>query len=175
MAFDSQNDSEPVTALFDEDGEQLFTSMGILSVSVSPSNLYPQHTLENGVVITDDMIRAQDKISVKVILNPEDYKDVYKEIKKASNESKNFTIQTRVDTFDNMYIESMPHEESSRINNTIAMVVNFIEQQYVDIETSALTSTNVKNVADADTANSGTKVAQEDSKGLLLRGYEALF
>lgn len=164
--FEDQNAVEPVTALFDEDGNQLFSTAGILSMSVSSSNQFAQHTLENGVVISDNKIKLQNKITVKAIPSPEDYKTVYQDIKAADNDNTKFTIQSRVDTYDNMYIESRSHEESSKISNTIALIINFIEQQYVGVTTTVLTSSQVKTAADADTTVSGTKVPDTSTSSL---------
>lgn len=165
-SFENENAYEPVTALFDENGDQLFSTVGILSVGVSPANQFAQHTLENGTVISDNKIRMQNKITVKAILSPEDYKSVYQEIKEADTNNVKFTIQTRVDSYDNMYIESRPYEESSKISNTIALMINFIEQQYVNVETTVLTSSQVKTAADADTTTSGTKLPKSDTSTL---------
>lgn len=159
-------DFEPVTAIFDVDGNQMFETMGILSVSPSPSNTYAQHTLENSFVVGDNKIINQNMVSLKVILNPDDYVEVYQAIKSADIASTNFTIQTRVDTYSNMYIESRPHEESSSISNTIAMVISFKEQIFTGIKTSALPASKVKNASNADTTNSGTKQADANSSKL---------
>lgn len=164
--FQDQDAYQPVTALFDEYGIQLFPTVGILSVSVSPSNQFAQHTLETGVVVSDNKIRMQNKITVKAILDPEDYLSVYQKIKEADNNSTKFTVQTRVDSYDNMYIESRPYEESSKMSDTIAMMINFIEQQFVEVTTTVLTAAKVKVPADADTTNSGTKLPKEDGSVL---------
>lgn len=165
--FQDQNAYEPVTALFDSDGGQLFPTIGILSAAVSVSNQFAQHTIEDGTVVTDNKIRLQDRITIKAILSPEDYQSVYQAIKEADNNNEKFTIQTRVDTYDNMYIESRPYEESSKIANTIAVVIAFIEQKTTGIKTSALPASKVKNAADADTSNSGSKLPSSDESTLL--------
>ena len=155
------DEEEVVTALFDEDGAQLFETMGILSVSPNPSNTFASHTLEDKTVVIDNKIKNQNRVTVKAILSPDDYIEVYQAIKAADENSTKFTIQTRVDTYDNMYIESRPHEESSRISNTVAMVINFIEQQFVGVAVGTLPASKVKTSANADTTNSGTKQANE--------------
>jgi len=154
---------ELVTAIFDSEGNQLFETMGILSVSPSPSNTYAQHTLEDGTVVGDNKIVNQNRLALKAILSPDDYVEVYQAIKAADLASTNFTIQTRVDTYSNMYIESRPHEESSRISNTVAMVINFKEQIFTGVTTSALPASKVKNPSNADTTNSGTKQAEAET------------
>ena len=76
MAFFFQNESEPVVAILDEDGNQIFETIGILGLSAKPSNKYAEHPLEDGTIISDHKIVQQHRINVKVVLNPDDYVDV---------------------------------------------------------------------------------------------------
>lgn len=161
MAFFFENESDPVTALFDEEGEQLFETLGILSMATSPSNTFAEHTLEDGQVAIENKIENRVPIVVSAILSPDDFKEVYARIKEADKNNTKFTIQNRVDTFENMYIESYPYEESSRIVNTIAISINFIEQQIVGSRSEGLAAENVNNPADADAIDSGAKVPAE--------------
>lgn len=153
-----ENESEPVTALFDEEGNQLFETVGILEMSTSPSNTFAEHTLEDGRVVIDNKIINRVPISVTAILSPDDFKQAYAKIKEADTNNTRFTIQNRVDTFNDMYIESYPYSESSAIANTIAIVINFIEQQFVEVRVENLPPVKVKNQTDADTVDSGEKL-----------------
>ena len=161
MAIFFENEKEPVTALFDQDGNQLFETIGILEMSAAPSNTFAEHTLEDGRVVIDNKIENRVPITVSAVLSPDDFKQVYARIKEADKNSTRFTIQNRVDTFDNMYIESYPYSESSAIANTIAININFIEQQFVEIKTTSLPTSKVKNQADADNVDSGAKLPAE--------------
>lgn len=167
MAVVFDNAVEPVTALFDEQGNQLFESVAILEMSTAPSNTFAEHTLEDGTVVTDNKIENQTRINVTAIFNPEDYKDAYARLKEASKNSVKFTIQNRVDSFDSMYIESYPYSESSKIANTIAININFVEQKFVGVKVTNLPPSKVNNQADADTVDSGTKLPQSSSTTLL--------
>ena len=165
--FFFENEKDPVTALFDEDGNQLFETVGILEMSTAPSNTFAEHTLEDGRVVIDNKIINRVPISVTAILSPEDFKQAYANIKEADQNSTKFTIQNRVDTYRNMYIESYPYSESSRIANTIAITINFIEQQFVEVKVENLPPEKVKSQPDADTVNSGQKLPKEQSTTLL--------
>ena len=153
-----ENVKEPVTALFDEDGNQLFETIGILEMAVSPSNTFAEHTLEDGRVVIDNKITNRIPITVSAVLSPDDFKQVYARIKEADKNSTKFTVQNRVDTFSNMYIDSYPYSESSAIANTIAISINFIEQQFVEVKTTSLPPSKVNNQADADNVDSGAKL-----------------
>jgi hypothetical protein len=162
-----ENEKEPVTALFDEDGNQLLESVGILEMSTSPSNTYAEHTLEDGKVIIDNKIINRVQISVTAILSPDDFKQAYAKIKEADTNNTKFTIQNRVDTFSSMYIDSYPYNENAAIANTIAITINFTEQQIVEVKVENLPPAKVKNPSDADTVDSGQKLPKEESTALL--------
>ena len=167
MTIFFENEKQPVTALFDEDGNQLFETVGILEMSTSPSNTFAEHTLEDGRVVIDNKITNRVLISVTAILSPDDFKQAYAKIKEADQNNTKFTIQNRVDTFSNMYIESYPYGESSAIANTIAININFIEQQFVKAKVDNLPPSKVKNQSDSDTVNVGQKLPKEKSTALL--------
>ncbi len=167
LSFFSSNSTEPVTALFDSDGNQLFETVVILEMSTSPSNTFAEHTLEDGTVVSDNKIKNQTRINVTAILSPDDFKEAYAKLKAADNNNTKFTIQNRVDTFDSMYIEAYPYSESSRIANTIAININFVEQKFADVKTGDLPASKVNNASDADPVDSGTKLPQEKTTTLL--------
>lgn len=166
LSFFSDNSTEPVTALFDEEGNQLFETIVILEMSTSPSNTFAEHTLEDGTVVSDNKIKNQTRINVTAILSPDDFKESYDKIKEADTNNTKFTIQNRVDTFDSMYIEAYPYSESSKIANTIAININFIEQKFAVVKTGNLPASKVKNVANANPVDSGTKLPQEKTTKL---------
>jgi len=166
MEFFEQNESEPVTALFDEDGNQLFETIGLLSLAADQSSAFAEHTLEDGTVVSDNKITLQARVNVQAILSPDDYVDVYKRLKEAYRDTVRFTVQTRVDSYDNMYLESLPYDESSRIIGTIAMNISFVEQQFVEVKTGTLPPSKVKAPQNADTVDSGTKLPQSNQTTL---------
>ena len=163
-----ENEKEPVTALFDEDGNQLLETVGILEMSTSPSNTYAEHTLEDGKVIIDNKIINRVQISVTAILSPDDFKQAYAKIKEADKSNTKFTIQNRVDTFTSMYIDSYPYNENASIANTIAITINFTEKQIVPVKVETLPPAKVKSQTDADTVDSGQKLPKEQPSTTLL-------
>ncbi len=167
-----------VTAILDENGEQIFSTARILKASTTPTNTYAQHPLEDGTVISDNKIRNQTRINMSVILDSNDYPETYKSIKEASNNSTRFIIQTRVDNYDNMYIEAYPNEESADIYDTIGISIDFIEQFFGTVETAELASSDVANQSDTDTNNRGEQLPAEVNTTLaqdIASGIQGLF
>jgi len=158
------NESEPVTAFLDSDGNQILETVGIISAQVNPTKTFSNHKLENGQVVSDNVINNQKIINIGLILNPDDYLDVYKEIVALYEANTSFTIQTRVDTYDNMYIDGMPHDEDSTIANTIAINLNFIEQQISASTTGTLSVSDVAAPSDSSTSQAGQKSAATSTK-----------
>lgn len=153
-----------VTAILNEAGEQLFPTAKLLKASVAPSNSFAQHPVEDGTVVSDNKIINQVRISIPMILDSNDYKDVYKAIQDASNNTTILSIQTRVATFDKMYIESYPSEESAAMFDTVSMTINFIEQITGTIVIKKLASPGVSNNSDVDTENRGEQLPKADKQ-----------
>lgn len=153
-----------VTAILNESGEQLFPTAKLLKASISPSNTFAQHPVEDGTVISDNKIINQVRISIPMILDANDYQDVYKAIQDTSNNAVMLSIQTRVATFNKMYIESYPSEESAAIFDTVSMTVNFIEQITGTVVTKKLSDTDVSNDSDVDTEDRGEQLPKEDNR-----------
>lgn len=155
-----RNEKQEVIAILDESGNQLFDTVGVISLSAAPSRTYAEHTLENGVNITDHSYRNNDAINISVILDAADYVEVYEQIKEAHESDTPLTVQTRVDVHDNMYIRRLPREESAAISDTISLTFELTEQQFQDTEFGSLPESEVASPSDSTTKSVGNKQAQ---------------
>tara|TARA_R110000851_G_scaffold264875_1_gene417473 strand:- start:293 stop:793 length:501 start_codon:yes stop_codon:yes gene_type:complete len=153
-----------VTAILNESGEQVFSTATLLKASIGPSNTFAQHPVEDGTVVADNKIINQVRISIPMILDSNDYKDVYKAIQDTSKNGVMLSIQTRVATFNKMYIESYPSEESASMYDTVSMTINFIEQITGTVVTKKLASSNVSDNSDVDTENRGEQLPKADKQ-----------
>jgi hypothetical protein len=153
------NEDGEVTAILGSDGEQVFETARFLAVQVGESKTYSSHPLENGKVATDNEVENQDRINLQLILEPENYVEVFQEIKTLYEAGEAFFIQTRVDTYSNMYIESMPHDEGPAIANTIGLSLSLVEQEIAGSNTQILSSSDVSSSADESTIKSGQKTS----------------
>lgn len=160
--------AELVTAIYDEDGDALFETATVVRLTLAPSNRFAEHTLEDGTVIADHKIVQQKRASLNITLSPDDYKSVYQAIKAADTNNTALTVQTRVDTYSDMYIESYPHEESAAVFDTVALVVGLVELKFATSETTALTTSDVADASDADTTDRGVQQAEDVSGGSTL-------
>lgn len=165
----------PVVAILDENGNQILSSVVSIGASVAPTKTFAKHQIENGQVVVDDQYDNPTSLTLRVILNPSDYLDVYKTIKLLYENVTNFTIQTKVDVYSNMYLESIPHEEDPSMFNTVSMSLEFTEQLIVASETQVLSTGDVSNQSDASTTDSGTKSTTEDDGTVLTRLFNRVF
>lgn len=156
-----------VTAILNESGEQLFSTATIISASTSPSNTFSSHTIEDSTVVIDNKIINQTRISMTLILNSNDYQEVYKTIQSASINATQLSIQTRVSTFNNMYIEAYPSEESASMYDTISLAIDFVEQIIGSVVVQKLSSVDVSNPSDVDTTSRGEQLPKEDKQTTL--------
>lgn len=157
------NSFAPVTAILDSGGNQIFETIGILGVSAASSIAYPQHTLENGVNISDHAIRLQDRVTLRCVLSPDDYVEVFRRIKRAFSQNSEFIVQTKVDTYTRLYIENLPHEEDAK--DTVTLNLDLLEQRFQSPSVDSLPESEVANPADSDTRNAGNKQGQATSEG----------
>lgn len=152
------------TAIFDDSGNSIFETAGIMKVTATPESEYSSHTLEDGTTVSDNKIRRQTRVTIEVILNTVDYVSVYQQIKSAEINNTKFTIQTKTDTFNNMYITSYPNDESVKMFDTVSLTIGFVEQQFVKVEFKSMPQSRVKNKSNSDTVKRGE---QENKKGSL--------
>ena len=157
------NESERATAIFDENKEHILETVRFMSVQVGQSKSFSNQTLESGLVVADNVIDNQDQINLQLILDPDNYVDVFAEIQSLYDSVTAISVQTRVETYNNLYIESMPHDEGSSIANTVAINISLVEQQIVSSTTQVLSEPDVSNSADASTVKSGQKSSTEST------------
>ncbi|CAH6969888.1 conserved hypothetical protein [Vibrio chagasii] len=144
-----------ISAIYDSSGAPLFSEAVIMSIKVEPSSYYPSHTLENGEEVIDHKVRVPLKIAVGLMLKSDSYIEVHQAIKTAEKSATPITIQSHVDIYPNMLIESYPYEESGKIRNGLAIQLFLIERMGTTGNSRSLGEDDVENSADSDTVVRG--------------------
>ena len=81
------------------------------------------------------------------------------------------TIQTKTDTYANLYLQDIPHEEDPALFDTITMILQFIETQIATVQVLALPPAAVANPADTSTSERGEQTTTvAGSRGSALFG-----
>ena len=102
--------SEQLTGIFDNDTyEQLFADAICTSLNIKDTSQLMTHPLEDGSKTADHQVFDLIKISMILQLSKINYNIVFENIDTAYISSTLLTIQTKVNVYKNMLIESKPH------------------------------------------------------------------
>lgn len=110
-----------VVGVYDVDFNQVFPEARPLKASVSDEALFFKHPLESSATRADHVIFQPIDVAMSVIMSGDDYESVYQQIKQIYRSQTQLIVQTKTDTYENMYIQSIPHEESPANYDSIIM------------------------------------------------------
>lgn len=146
-----------VVGVFDSNFNQLFPDARAMRALVKPSAKLPEHPVEDGSTITDNIIYLPIQIDLSMILLPATYKDTYKQVINLFKQAQTVTIQTTADTYPNMVLQDPPHDENPDMIDTATMALKFREFQFVTAQYQQLPATAVKKPSNATTVKTGQK------------------
>ena len=132
------------------------------------------HPVENGQVITDHRVILPVVISIAVVLRSFDYRSVYRNIREDFRNTVQFEIQTKTDTYQNMYLRDIPHEEAPEVFDTVTMVLEFVEAQFFNVRQQELIITEVEQPPDTSTVDRGEQANVTPPGSILSRGVDSI-
>lgn len=162
-----------VVGIYDEDFNQLFDTARPVKASVKAEATFFNHPLESSATRTDHIIFNPVEISLSMILSGDEYRNVYAQIKQSFLDQAPLIIQTRADTYQNMYIQGIPHDETPDAYDAIILSFNVRETQVATTEVTFLPEAQ----ADTSTKNRGqqeprdTTDSEEESSSFLFRWF----
>lgn len=166
------------TKILDADGNRLFAEAIALRVSVSREAKVMEHPVESGSTIVDHMVVQPVKIELSIILPRAAYKAGYASLAATFNAARLLTVQTRADTFVNMLIERIPHEETPDQFDVIPVAVTLREVKLITPTYTRVKVNPKRNAKSAGTKKRGeqqSKEVTEENKGSTLgKGYKGL-
>lgn len=151
--------SQDVVGVFDG-YSQVFRDARPMSADIKEEAKLMEHPLESGATVTDHMVIQPAEIDLLMTLTPATYKDTFQEIKNIFREGKLLTVQTMADTYENMLIAGMPHEEDPEVFDTIVLPLKL---KAVFIVTAAFEAApyQPKKATQSKTTDKGEVQAQE--------------
>ena len=161
--FDPQipSASADVVAILEaETGRQVFSGARPMKVAVSESAKLLSHPLENGAIIIDHRLILPVGLSVSMILEAERYRDTYQEIRQLFRTSTRLAVQTKTETYTNLYLQDIPHEEDPALFDTIAIILEFIEAQFARVQVLDLPPASVAAANDSSTNEQGEQTTE---------------
>lgn len=116
-----------VVAVFDVDFNQVFPDSQPIKASIKENSTFFKHPLETSVVRTDHIIFNPIELSLSVILSGNEYRDTYQQIKQIYQSQTELIVQTKTTTYEKMFIQSIPHEETPDSFDAVVMNIQLIE------------------------------------------------
>lgn len=166
---------ELVTLLDAKTFEALFPQAHVMRVTVRDEKRVTRFPVEDGTERSDHVIILPKEIQLDYSLT-DDAKIVHQAIQQAFRENRLVSVQTKMGTYPNMLIESMPHDEVSS-NSAIPVNVTLVEwisvkPEYTD---APMKRADVKETKQASSVNRGQQTTTpadpaKTQKGSVLHG-----
>ena len=164
--------SGDLVAILEADtGNQIFITARPMKVTVSESARMLAHPIESGGNIVDHRLILPIGLSVALILESSTYRATYQEIRQVFRDSVRLFVRTKTDTYFNLYLQDIPHEEDPALFDTITIVLSLIETRIATIQIQALPATAVLSANDASTVDRGQQTGTDSGNqgSVLLR------
>jgi hypothetical protein len=156
-----------VVAIVDPDtGVQLFTSAELMKANVGPTSKIMDHPLEDGSPVSDFKIILPVSLELGLLIDTSNFDGVYQEIMDAFLDSTFLTVRTNADTYEDMVIEALPHDETPEMFGMLQLSLRLREVQLVTVQYQALQSTDVATTTDQSTVDRGEQQPQTSNSAL---------
>lgn len=150
-----------VVCVLDGTLTQVFEDARPLKVTVRRESKPMEHPIESGAVITDHRVILPVEIELSLTLPPATYTASYQKISDLFGKGELLTVQTKTDSYANMVIQAMPHEETADMFDAVPMALTFKEVVYVNAQFSDLKVSKTEN---AKTVKRGEQQPQQSAK-----------
>lgn len=127
-----------VVCVLDASLTQVFEAARAVKATVTRDSKSMEHPLETGATVTDHRVILPTEIELSLVLSSADYKGVYRQIANLFTKGDLLTVQTRADTYRNMVIQKIPHEENPDVFDALNLAMTLKEVLYVDAQFSDL-------------------------------------
>lgn len=141
------------------DTTQLFADAKPIRMRCTPTKKPTQQPVESGGVRTDWAVINPVSLAMQVIIDSEEYIDVYQAIKASFLANDLLTVLTKADSFANMLIVSMPHEEDPEQFDVLSLEIALVEVIQFDATFQALDAA-AASPADQSTVQRGEQQPQ---------------
>lgn len=116
-----------IVAVYDDQYNQVFADARPMKASIKETSKPMEHPVETGVIITDHKVLQPVEIELPLICGGDNYRDVYQQIRDLYRNSALLVVQTKTDSYANMIITDMPHEEDPALYDAIPIALKLKE------------------------------------------------
>ena len=155
-----------IIGVFTKDFTQVFARARPLKVSVKEESKLMEQPLETGANTVDHRIIQPVEIELSMILQAEDYRDTYDDIKQFYLDGTLLSVLTQTASYDSLMIESMPHEEGGEMYDAITLALKLKEVHFVTPEFGIVP----RSPKDSSTVDRGNQQSKEVNQSVLSRG-----
>jgi len=155
-----------VVAVFDADFNQVFPDAAPMSASINQTATFFKHPLEDSRQRTDHIIFNPVEAVLTVVLTGAEYRQVYQQIKQIYNTQTALVFRTKVDTFENMYLQGMPHDETPENYDSVVVSLSLQETQFG----TTVVTFQPANTEDTDTVDRGQQEPGEPTESQQQQG-----
>lgn len=165
-----------IIQFFDNDTKEvIFKSTNIASLDAKLNKQATKYQVEDGTERNNHIVEKAKEIDVSLVLTKTDEKEniaSFQELLDYFNNNKLVTVQTKMNIYNNMLIEAIPHSESKDIFYGCTISMHLTEWREVKPEYGELRQEQVKDKKHSDTQKTGrqqgTEVTntQEKAKGV---------
>lgn len=134
-----------------------------------------EHPVESGATIADHRVRLPIEIDLQLILSPDEYQNTFQQIKTVFKAAEVLSVQTKADTYDNMIMLEMPHDESADMSDTIAVAVKLRGVIFVEAQYQQLPPAKVQTKSNSSTVKTGQKQAKLAPAKKSSAAYDLIF
>lgn len=152
-----------VVGVFDSNFRQVFPEARTLKATVKEEAKVMEHPLEDGSSIVDHKIILPIEVDLSVIIQSADFRSVYDQIKRYYLGAELLSVQTRTGVYNSMVIQSMPHDESPDMLDTVAIALKLKEVKLVTAQFGTLPPRKVAKPESSSTVKRGEQQPQEQT------------
>ena len=153
-------------ALYDASFNQVFEMARAVKANINVSSKLLDHPVENGATMTDFRIALPTEIELSVICTGKDYRTLYQAIRDTYANGISLILVTKADTYYNLMIQAMPHEETPDMFDVLAVAIKLREVMIIDTIYQPFTAVKVKKATDVSTVKTGETAPAPDSSYL---------
>lgn len=153
----------PVNILDSGNFKILFASIQPMRVSVREERKATSFQVEDGTERSDHVVESAKEIALDLMLEGPDARTMYSQILQAWKDNTLVIVQTKVNSYSSMLIESISHDEAPEFGDGIAMPIRLKEWRSVSPQYGSLPPNKVKTAKQSDTVKSGQKQSTKTS------------
>lgn len=168
-----------VVAVIDESsGKQLFPDARPVKATVTRTSKMMAHPLEDGSSMVDHRIVLPMTIGLQCLFRSDSYRETYQTIHRIFENGTPLLVQTKTDTYRNLFIQDMPHEENIEMFDSINMILQLVEAKTVSAQLFSMNSKSVIDAIDSSTVERGeqsTVQATSNQESSVLKAVSSWF